>query len=239
MRPELDFLIKALRHYCKGNSSRLLEPACGTGRLILPLSRAGFRCEGYDINTHALNYLINKLNRNCIDARIYEADMVSFKQTGRKYDAAFCTVDTFRHLLTEQAALEHLINTSRMLKPGGIYILGMHLQVGNKPSQQPIKWTARRGRLQVKTSMRQLSLDVNQRREQLGIKLKAKGDKHIYKHESSYELRTYSLTQFKSLITKAGFTIETVVDEYYDLTHPIVPDAKTEYAVFILRKRDK
>lgn len=56
MKAELEFL-KAI--FGNGNKAglRLLEPACGTGRLIVPLARAGYDCTGFDLNRSSLSYL--------------------------------------------------------------------------------------------------------------------------------------------------------------------------------------
>lgn len=57
MSEELAFLKSIFNGYCKGSRPRLLEPACGTGRLITPLARSGFDCTGFDLNEYALAYL--------------------------------------------------------------------------------------------------------------------------------------------------------------------------------------
>lgn len=57
MQDELRFLKAVFAGPGKEKPVRLLEPACGSGRLIVPLARAGFRCTGFDQNPEALNYL--------------------------------------------------------------------------------------------------------------------------------------------------------------------------------------
>jgi len=57
MREELCFLKAVFKQFCKVATPHLLEPACGTGRLLMPLARSGFHCSGYDLNEHALAYL--------------------------------------------------------------------------------------------------------------------------------------------------------------------------------------
>lgn len=57
MSEELAFLKVVFARYCKVPRPRLLEPACGTGRLITPLIRSGFNCTGFDLNEYALAYL--------------------------------------------------------------------------------------------------------------------------------------------------------------------------------------
>ena len=57
MNEELAFLKAVFTEFFKGTKPSLLEPACGTGRLIIPLSRSGFDCTGFDLNEYALSYL--------------------------------------------------------------------------------------------------------------------------------------------------------------------------------------
>lgn len=63
MKDELAFL-KGIFGNIRGrtNPRRLLEPACGTGRLLVPLARAGFRCTGFDIDPRAIDYLKKNWN---------------------------------------------------------------------------------------------------------------------------------------------------------------------------------
>ena len=56
MKDELSFISNVFRKYLILNSPKLLEPACGTGRLIVPLVKKGFNCSGFDLNENALLY---------------------------------------------------------------------------------------------------------------------------------------------------------------------------------------
>ena len=114
MRDELAFLKIIFKKYSNSAKPKLLEPACGTGRLILPLIHNGFDCSGFDLNKNAILYLKNKLRRRKINANIYYDDMVNFK-IHNKYDGIYCTVDTFRHLLDENDAKKHLITIKNAL----------------------------------------------------------------------------------------------------------------------------
>lgn len=61
MQDELRFLKSVFFRPAGKKAVRLLEPACGSGRLIVPLVRAGFECTGFDNNPAALAYL----KKNC------------------------------------------------------------------------------------------------------------------------------------------------------------------------------
>lgn len=236
MRDELQFLKKICHAYRYRGRLRLLEPACGTGRLLVPLVKDGFDCTGLDINPHSLRYLKNKLQRQGLRARLIEADMSDFR-VGRKFDIAFCTVDTFRHLLTEQQALAHLQCMAESLSATGIYVLGMHLLTDAEVKSRVMRWKNSRGRLTVKTTMSLVKLDRNKRRETLKVVIQPVTNVKKEKHVSVYDLRTYKLKQFQSLLAKSGkFRIIAAYDEYYDLDNPIQLSDRSEYAVFILQR---
>ncbi len=163
--------------------------------------------------------------------------MANFKINGKKFDAAFCTVDTFRHLLNERQAENHLVQVANSLKKNGIYILGLHLLNDSKVNNKVIRWTNRRGGLTVKTSMTMLELDRKKRREILKVVLSPSTSVKKENHTSIYPLRTYTLKQLNRLLEKSGvFKIIEVFDEYYDIEKPVVLGSSSDYAVFILKK---
>ena len=75
MRDELAFVKRIFMEGFSAGFPRLLEPACGTGRLLVPLVRAGFRCTGFDINPIAVDYLkknfIDRDWRRCVSPLIF------------------------------------------------------------------------------------------------------------------------------------------------------------------------
>ena len=46
MAEEIRFIIKLLTKYLTPPPSTILEPACGTGRVLVPLAEAGYSCAG-------------------------------------------------------------------------------------------------------------------------------------------------------------------------------------------------
>src|SRR6266702_5353596 len=117
---EADFIEAACRKYCAFDAHRFLEPACGTGRLITELAARGYQVSGFDLSQPALSYLRRQLKRRALHAETFVAEMSDFR-LGQPVDAAYCTVSTFRHLLTEQAARCHLQCIVRGLRRGRIY----------------------------------------------------------------------------------------------------------------------
>src|SRR5947208_6150302 len=90
-RREADFIEAACRKYCRFEARRFLEPACGSGRLIIELAARGYQVTGFDLSHRALTYLRQRLARRRLDAQAFEAEMSCFR-VDRSVDAAYCMV---------------------------------------------------------------------------------------------------------------------------------------------------
>src|SRR2546421_2207117 len=75
---EADFIEAACRKYCPFIARRLLEPACGSGRLITELTARGYQVTGFDLSQSALSYLRQRLGRRRLHAETFEAEMSDF-----------------------------------------------------------------------------------------------------------------------------------------------------------------
>jgi SAM-dependent methyltransferase len=69
-RLEADFFEAAFRKYCPFLVRRLLEPACGTGRLVREMAARGYRMAGFDLSEPSLAYLRRRLARRGHQQRI-------------------------------------------------------------------------------------------------------------------------------------------------------------------------
>jgi SAM-dependent methyltransferase len=236
-RPEADFIEAACRKYCPFRARRLLEPACGTGRLITELATRGYRMTGLDLNQPSLEYLQRRLDRRGLRASILRTDMADFHLRG-PVDAAFCTFDSFRHLLNEEAARRHLQCVAQSLRPGGIYILGLHLLPLDADEECTERWSQQQGRTKVSVTLRVLSTDRRRRIETLRVSLLVRDGSKIVRLRHEFPLRMYTLAQFRRLL-KAVPSLELcdVYDFWYEIDHPLVLNEEMSDTVFILRKR--
>ncbi len=90
------------------------------------MASRGFQLTGLDLNPNALAYCGKKLERKGLKAKLVVGDMTDFALSP-PFDAAFNTLNTFRHLTTEDQAVRHLKLIAKHLKQGGIYVLAFHL----------------------------------------------------------------------------------------------------------------
>jgi hypothetical protein len=175
-----------------------------------------------------------KLQRNQLKARVFRANMADFPLSGKKYDGAFCTVDTFRHLLEKREAIHHLQCVAGNLKKNGVYVLGLHLLPKHGVKEKNHSWQGNRGRLTVLSNIIVVNVNRKKREEILLYSLQVKNKKY----QSIYKLCTYTLNQFQNLLREADcFECMDVHDLDYDLDKPIQLNPETDEAVFVLRKK--
>src|SRR5947199_8368542 len=219
-RREADFIEAACRKYCPFAPRRFLEPASGSGRLITELAARGYQVTGFDLSQPALTYLRRRVARRLLHAETFEAQMSNFR-LGRLVDAAYCTISTFRHLLTEQAARGHLECIADSLRQGGIYVLGLHLLPLGVDKEDAECWTERRGETVVTVTLRVLRIDLRRRIENVRVCLLVRrGSKELrLRHE--FQWRMYTARQFRQLLDSVpSLELCDVYDFRYDIEQP-------------------
>lgn len=216
---------------------RLLEPACGTGRLVAELAARGYELSGLDLSQPSLDYALRRLTRRKLAAHLFPADMADF-QLAAPVDAAYCTFDGFRHLLTEDAARRHLQAVSDALRPGGIYILGFHLLPPDADPECTERWTAQHGRTKVTVTLRVLDTDRRRRIETLRVCLLVRNGARTVRLRHDFPFRMYTARQFRRLLDQVpSLHLCDVYDFWYEIDHPLKLDNQISDTVFILKNR--
>ena len=235
-RAEYDFLRAVFDRHGKGKVRRLFEPACGTGRLLYRLGRTGCEVSGLDLNAKAVGYCNERLARYGLPESVFVGDMTDFRLP-RKVDAAFNTINSFRHLLTEKQAEDHLRCMAECLRVGGIYVLGFHLTPTKGPITQEESWSARRGHLAVLSRMWTIEYDPKKRIERVKFDVDVYTPTKQFRIEEEFQFRTYTAAQFARLLGKVpALRLVAVHDFKYDTDCAVEIDAQTEDVVYILRK---
>ncbi len=109
-------------------SGGLLELGCGTGRVLLPIARAGHEITGLDLAGHMLARCRAKLQAEPPEVRdrvtLLEADMTSFG-LDRRFTQIYCAFGTFHHLRTTDQQLACLGRCRQHLRARGTLILDL------------------------------------------------------------------------------------------------------------------
>lgn len=124
---DLDFYREMARRV--GAKARILELACGSGRLALPLLKAGFRVTGLDLSAKMLEIARQKVAAEPPElaqrSRFLQGDMRDLDATlgSEEFDLIFIGINSFQHLLTQEDQLACLRSVRRHLAPAGLFII--------------------------------------------------------------------------------------------------------------------
>jgi len=233
---ERKFILGCAERYLNRPAKRFFEPACGTGRLLFALARAGHDVQGLDLNAKAIDFCNARFARHEMPYRACVADMSDFRLK-RKADIAFNTINSFRHLDSEAAARAHLDAMAAAVRPGGLYLLGVHLTPTDVAPSEGESWSARRGHLTVNTHMWTRSRDSKNRVERFGIRFDIHRPSGSFRIEDELVLRSYSAKQMKRLLNFNGCWQQVATFDFgYDLDEPLAVDATSEDVVYVLKR---
>lgn len=233
---EATFIQAAWKSFGSGALRRLLEPACGSGRLVIELANRGLHVTGFDICDPAVSFLKDQLQRKRLPAEVLSADMTDFR-IGAAFDLAYCTLNTFRHLTTEADAHRHLQCVADHLRAGGLYILAFHLFPPGTDEQCVEQLSVQSGKTRVDFELRVLNFCRRKRIEQVRLQMDVQSPKHHINTRSEFPMRIYRAAQFESLLRKVpDFDLLETFDFDFDIEFPRDLDDDLADAVFILRK---
>lgn len=184
---EVQFLQSALQRFGlespEPSTSRLLEPACGTGRIAVELAKLGFHVHGFDISEPSLAFARDRALREGTDVSdrmtLSTGRMEEFELADNDwgtYDAAYNLVSSFKHVLEADDAASHLQLVHRALKPGGIYCLGLHVSDYTDLEEEREKWIETREGLSVIAKIFSSAPDVSRNREVVRVCAEIQGE---------------------------------------------------------------
>jgi len=234
---EVAFFEEAFKRFATGKVKRVLEPGCGSGRLVAEMAARGYRVSGIDLSKRSLRYLRNRLARRGLKATLYESDFTNI-DIPEQFDAAFCTFNTFRHLTDEASAVSHLRSVAQHLRPGGLYILGFHIIPLDVVESCIERWTAKHSSTTVHVTLRVIEFMRRKRLEQIRVTVTAKRPNNTIRLRTEFPLRLYTAPQaLKTLASVDEFEIVSIHDFNYEIDEPVEVNEDSVDTIFILRKK--
>ncbi|MGE3164470.1 MAG: class I SAM-dependent methyltransferase [Planctomycetota bacterium] len=231
---ECRFFLRCFEQHASRPVQRLLEPACGTGRLLLLLARAGLRVRGVDLDRDAVDYCNARFRRNGQRGPAVVGDMTAL-EPAPAVDVVLVTNNSFRHLLTEDAARSHLASAARALRPGGLYVAGLHLVPTKGQRLETESWVGARGGLKVETRVWTQTLNRVTRREHIGVALDVHSGKRRFQLDGSITLRTYTARQMQATLRSVS-QLRLIATYDFRYEDPVGVDSATQDVIYVLRK---
>lgn len=237
---EADFLEAAHSRWAlpAGRGRRVLEPACGSGRLVVELARRGWRVQGSDLSRPMLDHAAERLAGAGLQAKLSVQDMSDLRLGAARFDLAHCLVSTFKYLLDEKTAEAHLRGVAEALRPGGIYVLGFHLTDYEDDRRNRERWVVERGRTRVVCNIQGWPPDRKRRREAVRSRLVVHEGERELRSETSWEFRTYDAAQVRRLLRRVPELEHVATRDFnYRIDEELDLDGEHLDVVLVLRRR--
>jgi SAM-dependent methyltransferase len=97
-----------------------LEFAVGTGRIALPLTKAGLRVDGIELSRDMVDRMREKPGGNALEVIIGDMSRV---HTGRRYGLVYLVYNTIGNLLSQDDQVRCFENAARNLAEDGVFVL--------------------------------------------------------------------------------------------------------------------
>lgn len=104
--------------YATKANGPVLEPMCGTGRLLIPMLAAGIDIEGFDASEH----MLDALKKKSPNAPVWQQFVQNFTSE-KKYQLIFVPFGSWGLITDKQAAKKSLKNMYQHLAAGGTLLL--------------------------------------------------------------------------------------------------------------------
>ncbi|MBE6564520.1 MAG: class I SAM-dependent methyltransferase [Ruminococcaceae bacterium] len=101
----------------------VLDLACGTGNLTVPLARAGYDMTGIDLSEEMLSLAQSKADG--LPILFVKQNMVSFELYGT-VDAVICCLDSLNYLLKKEELERTFAHVKNYLEPGGLFVFDVN-----------------------------------------------------------------------------------------------------------------
>lgn len=215
--PELDRLVSLFAQYSVHPVHTVLELGCGCGRFLRHLPRRGYDATGIDIAEDFVDFANRHVDLP--NARAVLGDMRTF-DLEQRFDAAFCSANTFRHLLTDDDIRMAWRALGTHLRPGGVCVLDLELGL-NHEGPRIGKWTTwfgRRGDVELRMNWRTAAPpDTAARRVPSEYKIEVESPAGPVTRGDRFDLRLYEGEEFAALATADG---QFIIPAVYNLLTP-------------------
>lgn len=202
---ELELLF--YKQMIESTPSPALEIACGTGRLLLPLLKAGISVEGFDSSPEMLAQCKVKANKTDIKAVLYQQQMQALTLP-KKYGCLFSALGSFQQLTDLTDAYAALKRFHEHLLPNGKLVIYLYLPWHNAPefgqwhAQEPI--TLEDGKT-LQVSEKAVHDPIEQQLFMTYRYQLKENDQIIATEEKEMTIRWYSKHEFELMLTQVGF----------------------------------
>jgi SAM-dependent methyltransferase len=214
----------------KNAAGRVLELGCGTGRVSVPLAKAGVSLVGVDRSARMLEKARRKVDRlrriphaespafarvRHIPPLFVRADIRALPLASREFEMVIAPYGVLQSLLRDRDLAATLDSVSRVLVPGGMFGIDLVPDVPN--------WREYRNRVQLRgraaggarlTLVESVRQDRRRRLTTFEQRYVARRGRRVTEHTFELTFRTLSVGQMAGRLERAGFIVDAVLGDY-------------------------
>lgn len=193
---------------------KLLELACGTGALAVALSKRGYNVTGLDLSENMLSLANERAVEEQVDIPLIQADMMELSDIGQ-FEAVTCFSDSLCYMPDEKAVLKVFQQVYNVLTETGKFLFDVHsiyqtdtvfpgYMFNDQSDEISFLWRSYAGE-EPHSVEHDLTFFVYD--EELDL---------YDRYDETHKERTYSLDQYKNMLSKAGFSSVEVSADFGD-----------------------
>lgn len=218
LRRELDFYERCFREHARDGAprpvKRILEPCCGTGRLLESMARRGYEAVGYDRSEEMASFADARLRP--LGGTAFVGDMETFRAPGT-FDAALHPVNSIGYLLEDAPFASHLERMGEMLRPGGLYIV--QISYGGEPAELATfgPWGNQGNGLSTTLTWSVEREDAEAKRSYQRCVVTARRGRWRRRIEEEHVLRYWTQEDFDRLVSASPFRLAAIYWDRFEL----------------------
>ncbi|MCP3027729.1 bifunctional 2-polyprenyl-6-hydroxyphenol methylase/3-demethylubiquinol 3-O-methyltransferase UbiG [Halobacillus sp. A5] len=202
----------------------ILEPATGTGRILIPLLEEGMDVDGFDSSSDMLEICRENCEKRSLTPNLFHAQMESFSLE-TEYEAIIIPTGTFLLLHERDTSIQALKNFYKHLRNGGKLILDIFLQTEAPVGEVSTRsWECANGDV---ITLEDKKVDVDYVRQYTishGRYERWRNGKLIETELERFPLRWYGIEEFKMILGDVGFQNIEISSNYNLGEYPTSPD---------------
>ncbi len=202
-----------------GVSGRILEPAVGTGRVLIPLLKSGLDVEGVDTSPEMLDVCRRHCQEHNLHPVLHQADMTTFVQPAA-YAAVVIPTGSITLLDGRDATTRALASFRENLQPSGRLLVDVppaHLVTEPEPMRHwragPFVWTLQTQHIEHDPVANQTTRWLRYEKWHAGAL--------VASELQLFRLQHWSVSEFEQMLVGAGFISITVTADYRAGTAPV------------------
>ncbi|MBA4531983.1 class I SAM-dependent methyltransferase [Brevibacillus halotolerans] len=203
------------------HKGKILEPAVGTGRILIPLLESGLQVEGYDSSPEMLRICQNNCQKKGLSPTLFEATMETYASP-TLYQAIIIPAGTFLLIHEREASIKALQNFYHSLENGGKLIIDLFLQTEFSFGTISTRtWTCDNADV-ITYQDTLVEVDyINQYSISYGRYEKWRNGTLVETELERFPLRWYGVEEFRMILEKIGFQQIIISADYQFQAYPI------------------